>query len=67
MEDKDLRKKKLKYFLGGVGIATVVLLGYRHYEMVLIGMGIDKIINNPELLAKFLEKSREIMMKQISG
>ena len=67
MEDKDLRKKKLKYFLGGVGIATVVLLGYRHYEMVLIGMGIDKIINSPELLAKFQEKSREIMMKQISG
>ena len=67
MEDKDLRKKKLKYFLGGVGITTVVLLGYRHYEMILIGTGIDKVINNPELLVKFQEKSREIMMKQISG
>ena len=45
-------KEKVKWFLGGASIATGIMLAYRKYEMTIIGMGIDKIINTPELLAQ---------------
>lgn len=58
MNEKDLKKTKVKWFLGGVGIATVTLLIYRRYEFTIIGMGIDKIVNTPELLAKVQEQTK---------
>ena len=59
MEEQKVMKRNVKWFLGGVSIATVIMLMHRHYELSMIGMGIDKIINNPELLTKFQELSRK--------
>jgi hypothetical protein len=62
MNEKDLKKTKVKWFLGGVGIATVTLLIYRRYEFAMIGIGIAKVVNTPELLAK-VQKQTKLWIK----
>ena len=50
------KKQNVKWFLGGVGIATAAMLIHRQYELTVIGMGIEKVLMTPELLAKFQAK-----------
>ena len=62
MNEKDLKKTKVKCFLGVVVISTVTLLIYRIYEFALLGIGIAKMVNTPELLAK-VQKQTKLWIK----
>lgn len=64
MEDKKNRKRNAKLFLGGAAIATVVMLGYRKYELIKIGKGFAKIVTTPELLADFQALVRLVITKK---
>ena len=62
MENNEIAKREnVKWFLGGVAIASIALLGYRKYELTVIGMGIQNIVSNPELLADFQNKIKPVI------
>ena len=60
MENKDTIQK-VKWFIGGACLATTVMLVHRQYELTVIGMWIQNIVNNPELLEQFRRKITPII------
>ena len=61
MENKEIKKTKVKYFVGGAGVATTVMLVHRRYELSKLCMGFCKILTTPELLTKFQARARILL------